>query len=150
MPASKPYDELLADIDREGREPFSPCAWYNPDGDSLEIYLSPEPHVAERVNTLFTVFVSERDRACVLGLVIKNIRRHFGPTGISRVAFSTGRASVSLLLFGALFGAEYHTLQRVPGAPQEPPTQSRRRIFDILEKFGDTEVTLQNTEALVS
>ena len=86
--------------------PFQPCSFYNSSGDSLEIYASNEDHVAERINTLFTVFVSRKDRHKVTGLVIKNLRKHFGKDSKLNFLVAAGKAKVGVLLRGAQLAQE--------------------------------------------
>jgi hypothetical protein len=142
MTEAQRFEDMLKGLKRAPVETgFHPCAWYNHDGDAWEIYLSPEPHVAERVDTLFSVFVSNADREKVTGFVIKNIRKHFGPTGLNQILFDAGRASVRLLLCGALIAQEVE--YRKENKPL-PPTDRADRIRDILVNLGDMEVDLQN------
>lgn len=143
MAIEKRLESLMAEMKASGpQEPFSPCAWYNVTGDALELYLSADPAVTERVDTLFSILVSRADPERVVGVVIKNIKKHFGQKPLSDVFLATGRAKVSVLLFGAVY-----SLRRISGLePSE--NQNLRRILDLLQREGDTEVTLENAEAV--
>ena len=144
-PEGVPLDELMARL-RQTISPrqFRPCAWYNPDGNALEVYLSPETFVAERVDTLFTVFVNPDDRSKVLGLAIKNIKAHFGPQGLSQLVLATGKASVSMLIWTAVGAALSANLKRREPAP--PPNIAR--ITSLAESIGDRAVDMENLEAV--
>jgi len=74
----KPVNESL------GKKKFKPTVFYNAPGDSLEVYLEQTPHVAKRIDTLLTLFVSALDSSHVVGLVIKNINKHFGKQRIGK------------------------------------------------------------------
>ena len=151
MPAAKSLDELIFEIQSRPREAaFSPCAYYNRDGDALEVYLSPEAHIAERVNTLITVFVSSTDRDKVVGFVIKNIKKHFGPAGISNILFAHRRATVRMLLHGTLLVQDWVLQRRRRAAPPAPLPDRERRIREILDAEGDTEVVLPRERGLIA
>lgn len=53
MAARRRFEDLLAELKtRRTKGLFSPCAIYNRDGDTLEVYLSRDSYLAERVDTL--------------------------------------------------------------------------------------------------
>ena len=148
MAEAKAFDKLFHDLQTQKAEPFKPCAWYNADGDALEVYLSPEPHVTERINTLISVFVAPSDRDEVLGFVIKNIKRHFGEAGVSSVEFMIQRATVRLLLMSALTAFELSYVRRGVH-PEEPVKVANDRVKALLDDLGDAEVDMQNVDDLV-
>ena len=149
MSPERPFDEVMHSLEARPQEAaFRPCAWYNPDGDAWEIYLTPEPHVAERVDPLFTVLVADADRNRVVGVVIKNIKKHFGPAGLTSALCATGHATVRLLLQGALFAHEYNLI-RHPDRRSSASQPNASRVQEILDQVGDVEVDLTNREALV-
>ncbi len=104
--ARKLDDFLKTPSSLQAAGPFQPCSFYNSSGDSLEIYASNEDHVAERINTLFTVFVSRKDRSKVTGLVIKNLSKHFGKNSRLNFLVAAGKAKVGVLLRGAQLAQE--------------------------------------------
>lgn len=55
---------------------FSPAAYYDPDGDCIELFLSPESFKAERLDKWVTVYRG-RDSNEIVGSLIKNIRELF-------------------------------------------------------------------------
>lgn len=149
MNQDRPFDDLMAALTSASPAgAFRPCAWYNADGDAWEIYLSPEPHLAERVDALFTVLVSEADRDKVVGVVIKNIRKHFGPAGLTEVLCKVERATVRLLVQGALFAQEFSLIRQTSNRPPSG-LAGDARVQEIIAQVGDIEVELQNREALV-
>ncbi|MBI4612908.1 MAG: hypothetical protein HY720_04795 [Planctomycetes bacterium] len=147
MTDAKPIEELLEDLGARPTEArFRPTIYYNEDRDTLEVYLTRDPHVVERVNPLFSVFVATEDRHRVVGLAIKNIRRHFGEAGLSTLVVEAGRkagrAKLRLLLLGALFATEV-TMTR--GTTATEPT-GENRILSVLREFGDAEFDLGELE----
>src|SRR5258708_1690698 len=57
--------------------PFAPAAYYDPDGDCIEFFASPDNFYAERVDDLLTVYYSERTGE-VVGSLLKGIKRLCG------------------------------------------------------------------------
>lgn len=138
------YEELEAKVTPE---PFKPCGWYNKDGDSFEIYLSQEPHLTERVNSLISVYVDPKDRSKVLGFVIKNIKRHFGEAGFSQVTWFVNKATVRLILLSALTAYEM-TFVRKGVHPEDSVKLGNRRIAALIDELGDAEVDVPNAREL--
>ena len=54
--------------------PFKPFAHYDPDGDCIEFFVSPESFVAERVDTWVTVYHGEHSNE-VIGSLIKGVSK---------------------------------------------------------------------------
>lgn len=137
LPFAQMYEEMAA------RPPgkFRPCARYNEAGDALEIYLDPAPHVVERVDSLFSIFVDAADRNHIVGLAIKDIGKNFEGDDLKRVLFSAGRARASLLLLGARFQLEAQ-LERKPHASM-PALVPKNRIKEILGRIEDAEVEIE-------
>lgn len=145
MPETKPFEALWGELKRRKPEgAFRPCGWYNATGDSLEIYLSTEPYIAERVDTLLTIFVSAHDRYRVVGLAIKNIKKHFGASGLTDVFFSSKRAKVALLLLGVRHQYQAHREGQHGRGRRLAPAS---RISGILQGIGNAEVDLRNLTA---
>lgn len=151
--SDKPLDELFQRLQaRRPRRGFRPCAWYNAEGDALEIYFTPEPHVAERLDSLFTLFVAAGERERIVGLAIKNMRQHFGEqSGLPEVLLRADRATVRLLVYGALFAHEFVLRSARPRKGRGPRSRSGSGsdlVNAIVEQFGDTVLELQNLEAV--
>lgn len=146
------FDQFLEVLEHAAppRE-FEPFAWYNAPGDSLEIYLTADHHVSERVNSLFTVFVAADDRERVVGLAIKNIQEHFGDS-VKELLVEVGRATVNLLVYGALTGVEVQRFrlrkQRRKLATGAKRAKTSDRVRTILDDYGDTEVEIRNAREL--
>ncbi len=56
-------------------ESFTPQAYYDPDGDCVELLLSNKPFYAERIDGLLTVYLSEEDDE-IVGSQIKGLKAH--------------------------------------------------------------------------
>ncbi len=79
-------------------EPFAPMAFYNPDGDCIEIHLRNEPFFARILDGWFTAYYSESTREVVGGMlkgVQSNLLRRF--PGL-RIDVEGGRVKLALLL----------------------------------------------------
>ncbi len=147
MSDTRAFDQVYAALEAQRPEPFKPCSWYNTDGDSLEVYLSPDPHIAERINTLISVFVCPKDRTRILGFVIKNIKRHFGEAGLSQVTYAVQRATVRLILLSAMTAFELGFVRK--GVHPEGSTKlGDRRIGALMDELGDAEVEMTNPKEL--
>jgi hypothetical protein len=150
MKATRSFDEGLAELARRPRRPFHPCAFYNRLGDAIEIYLKDDAYVAERINPLFSIFVSAKDPSQVVGLAIKNIRKHLKKSGVSEVFTKVhGRATVKTFVLGALLAVEV-TLHDSPKQRQEVNREFRERIRPIIDQVGEKEVKVEkNVRELV-
>lgn len=150
------FDDFVAELETvKPPKKFEPFAWYNAQGDSLEIYLSADHHVSERVNGLFTVFVAADDRDRVVGLAIKNIQQHFGEN-VKEILVNVGRATINLLVHGALTGVEIHRLKKqrskaatASSAASKPkPSDRMQAVLNYFGEIGETEVAIRNAEEL--
>lgn len=76
---ARPLEELLDEIERtcsHPRPPFKPCAYHNVEGDMLEVFLSPEPSVAEWIPPgAITVHTDPEDRTKVLGVTVHGLSK---------------------------------------------------------------------------
>jgi hypothetical protein len=74
---ARPLEELLDELERtcsHPRLPFTPQVFHSVEGDMLEIYLSPEPSIAEWVPPgLVTIHKDPEDRSKVLGVTVHGI-----------------------------------------------------------------------------
>ncbi len=61
-------DKLLAEPERE----FAPFAEYDADGDCIEFFMKPDPHFAERIDGLLTVYRSQESNE-IVGAQIKRV-----------------------------------------------------------------------------
>ncbi len=127
------FEELERDAKGVGEPPF---AWFNPDGDTLEVYFEAGPRLAERVDDLISVFVSAEDESRVVGLAIKNITKHFGASGIKGAFLAPGKAKLAALIAGAHFALGYR-LERTMGAR---PVEHLTRYRDLIRRVGDREI----------
>lgn len=150
MSGAVDFDALVDGLVALPREPFEPFAWFNELGDSLEIYLAPRPHVAERVNSLLTVFVDEDDPERVVGLVIKQVRKHLG--GPFGAVLDVGRASVRGIVCSAIASYEVDLTRKpkakIPEPPEDRPRFGSDRLRPLLDDLGDVEVLVQNRDRL--
>jgi len=56
-------------------EEFKPQAYYDPDGDCIEFFVSDDNFYAERIDELVTVYYSQENKGEIVGSLIKGISR---------------------------------------------------------------------------
>lgn len=66
------YKSFINDLLAEPARVFLPFAEYNRDGDCIEFFLDPEPHYAERIDGLLTVYRSQQTND-IVGAQIKRV-----------------------------------------------------------------------------
>ena len=75
---SRPSHEWIEDLLKEAAAngpPVYPNAFYNPDGDMLEVRLNEKHRFAKRIDNLLTVYYTDDDDNEIVGYDIKNISR---------------------------------------------------------------------------
>lgn len=145
MEDQRTLDDLLRDGGNiQVEKPFKPHTFYNSSGDSLEFYASDEPRVAERINSLLTVFVSAVDRNKVIGIVIKNIEKHFGQHTQLNFIAKMGRAKIALLVRGVQFSQAF-AFKRI-----EQNVEMAALLERAIGEIGEMEVDLPRLEHAAS
>jgi hypothetical protein len=121
---------------------FRPSAFYNRDGDTLEVYLRREPYVVERISSMISAFVSESDPNQIVGLAIKNIAKHFGEDPNLRFLFQAGRATIRLLVMGTMVQQDWQYVRR--GIKPDAVPQDRKQRLEqlLLDDVGNVEFDL--------
>ncbi len=152
---SIPLSELAASLTSEyaGAE-FKPYAFYNEEGDALEIHVAPGEYVANRLDTLFTVFTSLNNSDKVLGLAIKNFKKHdlgkFSDGGKVFCEVGRARIRVKVLALKAMLQAELRAVPDFSNEKEKDEGSRRlRKITPVLEKIGDREVEFDSDSILV-
>ena len=114
-----------------------PYAWYNREGDALEVYLEEGEGVAESVDPLVTVVVSKQNRTQVIGFVLKRLKQHFIDS-LRQVKFQAGSARIRFLLYDTARLREI-SFMRDPSCPQGDRAP-KMTTDDMIRLYGDVEI----------
>lgn len=143
MSDPQPFDQVMEQLRGIPVDPvFRPRAFYNRDGDTLEIYLRRDSFIVERINSFISAFVSTSDPSQIVGLAIKKIREHFGSDPNLRFLFQTGRATIKLLVMGTLTKQEWDFVRG--GIKPDVLSKDRQGLLGqlLFEAAGEVEVDL--------
>lgn len=96
-------NEYLESLQRGAKSlpPFSPRPYYEPEGDSLIVYVRSEQSFAKRLNGLLTLFLSTADRSLV-GCEVKGVQRLLRIAGDFGVLVHDQKIKLGILLAFAL------------------------------------------------
>lgn len=92
-----------------------PIAYYDSDGDCIEVLISAEPFHGERIDDLVTVYCSEVNDE-IVGCLIKGIKKVFDNDPKTKIILHAGRMRLSdFFLVGFLTQktADLHTYQKL-------------------------------------
>ena len=123
-----------------------PHAWYNPEGDAIEVYLEEGPAVYESVDKFLTVLVQRENRTQVVGFVLKRIKSQFKDV-IKEITAIRHDSFLSLLLYEA--GSK--SIKTVMRSPDAPPgvAAPRMNAADLIHNMKATpHVKVDNPEEL--
>lgn len=143
----KNLTDLVSEVaSRRGKRAFTPCAFYNADGDTLEVYLSGEEFVARRVDGFLTFFVSPNDGTDLLGFTLKNLKRNLRDADI-RWPASRVLSGAFLLSLAVYLWERTHAESRRKDGPEQ---RTRESLLDLYRDHADERIRLRNPEALLA
>jgi hypothetical protein len=79
--------------------PFRPTPHYDPDSDTLSLFVSDDESYRERIDKLLTVYRSFRTRE-VVGCHVKHVRRILDTVHMFKLGIESRRIKIGLLLLG--------------------------------------------------
>jgi hypothetical protein len=72
MSNNSAYDAFIDKLLAQPQSKFSPFAEYDPDGDTIEFFMKPDPYFAERIDGMLTVYPSQESKE-IVGSQIKRV-----------------------------------------------------------------------------
>jgi hypothetical protein len=139
--------DLVTEIaSRRGKRAFSPCAFYNADGDTLEVYLSGEEFVARRVDGFLTFFVAPGSASEVLGFALKDLKRNLRETDIRWPSHKVLSGAFLLSLAVYLWERTHAESGRKNG----PERRTRESLLELYREHADERIRFRNSEALAA
>lgn len=113
---------------------FAPTPHYDPDSDSLSLFIAEDESYRERIDKLLTVYRSFRTRE-VVGCHVKHVRRILDTVNAFHLGIQSRQIKIGLLLMGL----------PLSGGPEEQVMNSttyREIIRPIAERAGSEEITV--------
>ena len=137
-------DLAAAIAPRKASRTFAPCAFYNAAGDTLEVYLSGEDYVAQRVDGFLSWFVAPESDSDLRGFALKNLKRNLKEAHV--------RWPADKVLTGAfLLSLAVYLWERTHGESRRRETPERRTRESLLELYrehANERIQFRNPEAL--
>lgn len=103
---------------------FRPSAYYDQDGDCIEFLASPDSFIAQRLDDLVTVYLSQ-DTGEVTGSLIKGIRRFLSNSAGLKILIDDGRIKLEHFLVAHATATD--------GRRQDAETRIYRKIIKLAE-----------------
>lgn len=148
------FAELLEGVQAiESARPFQPFAWYRPDNDTLEVFLSDAEFIREQVDEWLSAFVDPGDRSHMVGLAIRNFARNFGAMGtdgLTRVRLDLSVTAGDGALFVAIESARGTAEWKIGRSASQIGRPGRDRIARLeraLQQLGKLDLPVETLSA---
>lgn len=112
--SNEEYSKKVMEICKDAKPEF-PFAYFDPDGDCIEVLVGADPFYSERIDDLITVYYSEIDKE-IIGCLIKGVKRILKKNPKTKIIVHAGRIRLSdffLLGFLTQEGADLHIYQKL-------------------------------------
>lgn len=131
---------------------FSPHCWYSSAGDCIICVDEPGDYFRERINNLVTVYRAISDQH-IIGVQVKSLRA-FASHALVAEMYQRRRVNMAALLTLSFLDPSAYRKARLPRflgwqpSPKPVPTNHATIYCQLLEEFGDKNVSLEPNEVL--